>query len=75
MDRVCSFNGIYKVYNLVLVILGQVKENVHANHVSFWMLSKCLEFEISTRAGMLSLLVVIIMSGRSDEMSLKSISS
>ena len=62
------------IYNLVLVILGQVKYNIYANHASCLMLSRHSESEIFTGPGMLSSLVVIIMSGKSDEMSLKSIS-
>ena len=58
-----------------MVILDTVKENVYANHAPCWMLSRHSESERSTRLGMSSSPVVIIISGGSDEMSLKSISS
>ena len=68
-------NIVLDIYNLVLVILGRVNENVYANHNLCWMLSKCSESKISTRSGMSSSLVIIIISGRSVKISLKSISS
>ena len=59
-DSIYTVHGMPNINNLVLVILGRVKENVYTNHTLCWMLS--------TISGMSSSLVVIIMSGRSDEM-------
>ena len=51
---------------LTLVIsLGRVKENVYVNHIAS---------ETSARSGMSSALIVVMVTGRSDEISLKSIS-
>ena len=73
-DSIYNVHGMLNLYNLVLVILGWVKYNIYANHAPCSMLSRCSESKIFTRPGMSSSLV-IIMSGRSDEMSLNSISS
>ena len=53
------------IYNCAFSLLGRVNENVYANHTAS---------KISSRSGMSASLVVMI-SGRFDDMSLKSIGS
>ena len=51
---------------LYWLFLGRVKENVYANYTAS---------ETSTRSGMSLSLIIFMMSGRSDEISQKSINS
>ena len=53
-------------YKLAFLLLGRVHENVYANHTAS---------ETSSRSGISVSLVIVMISGRSDEMSLKSIGS
>ena len=50
----------------IFSLLGRVNENVYANHNAS---------ETSSRSGMSASLIIIMISGRSNEMSLKSICS
>ena len=64
---ICKMFMAYLVYTtLYCLFLGRVKENAYANHTA----SKTY-----ARSGMSLSLIVIMMSGSSDETSLKSISS
>ena len=60
-DTLCNLLNIQFLY---WFFFGRVKENVYANHTAS---------ETSTRLGMSLPLVVVMISGKSDEMSLKSI--
>ena len=62
-----NVHGMCNIYTILYLLgLRKVKENVYANHTAS---------ETSTRSGMSSSFITVMMSGRSDEISLKSISS